>query len=90
MLAFRPPKLYIAPYGKINNTLVKLSYNCDVKSGLSLIELSKPNGVIFFAEKMSEAFAASLVNTMLNFQMYCMHKHCLFLPKKYEKLLQHN
>ena len=31
------PKFYIAPYSKINGGLVNLfSYNCDVKSGLSL------------------------------------------------------
>ena len=30
-LAFRTPKFYIAPYGKINHGL---SCNCDMKSGL--------------------------------------------------------
>ena len=35
-LAFGIPKFYIAPYDKIKHELVKLSSNCDVKSGLSL------------------------------------------------------
>ena len=35
-LAFGPPKFYIAPYDKINHGLVNLTYNCDVKLGLSL------------------------------------------------------
>ena len=35
-LAFEIPKFYIAPYDKINSGLVKLSSNCDVKSGLRL------------------------------------------------------
>ena len=35
-LAFGTPKFYIVPYDKINHALVNLSYNCDVKSGLSL------------------------------------------------------
>ena len=35
-LAFGTPKFYIAPYDKIKHELVKLSSNCDVKSGLSL------------------------------------------------------
>ena len=34
--AFGIPKFYIGPYNKINHGLVKLSYNCDMKSGLSL------------------------------------------------------
>ena len=34
-LAFGTPKIYIAPYDKINHGLVNLSNNCDVKSGLS-------------------------------------------------------
>ena len=36
-LAFGTPKVYIAPYDKINHVhvLVNLSCNCDVKSGLS-------------------------------------------------------
>ena len=36
VLAFGTPKFYIAPYDKIKHELVKLSSNCDVKSGLSL------------------------------------------------------
>ena len=35
-LAFGTPKFYIAPYDKIKHELVKLSSNCDVKSGLSV------------------------------------------------------
>ena len=35
MLAFGTPKFYIAPYGKIYHGLVKLSNNCEVKSGLN-------------------------------------------------------
>ena len=34
-LAFRTSKFYIAPYGKNSQGLVNLSYNCDMKSGLS-------------------------------------------------------
>ena len=34
--AFGTPKFYIAPYDKIKHELVKLSSNCDVKSGRSL------------------------------------------------------
>ena len=34
-LAFGTTKFYIAPYDKIKHELVKLSSNCDVKSGLS-------------------------------------------------------
>ena len=34
-LAFGTPKFYIAPYDNIKHELVKLSSNCDVKSGLS-------------------------------------------------------
>ena len=34
VLAFVTPKFYIAPYDKIKHELVKLSSNCDVKSGL--------------------------------------------------------
>ena len=34
VLAFGTPKFYIAPYDKIKHELVKLSSNCDVKSGL--------------------------------------------------------
>ena len=33
-LAFGIPKFYIAPYDKIKHELVKVSSNCDVKSGL--------------------------------------------------------
>ena len=33
------PKFYIAPYDKINHGLVNLSYNSDVKSGLSFEQL---------------------------------------------------
>ena len=33
-LAFGTPKFYIAPYDEIEHELVKLSSNCDVKSGL--------------------------------------------------------
>ena len=45
VLAFGTPKFYIAPYDKIKHELVKLSSNCDVKSGLRgtnscLIELT--------------------------------------------------
>ena len=36
-LAFGTPKFYIATYDKINHTLVNLRYNCDLKSGLSLM-----------------------------------------------------
>ena len=35
-LAFGTPKIYIAPYDKINHRLVNLSCNCDMKSGLNL------------------------------------------------------
>ena len=35
-LAFGTSKFYIAPYDKINHELLSLSYNYDVKSGLSL------------------------------------------------------
>ena len=35
-LAFGTTKIYIAPYGKMNHGLVNLSYNYDVKSGLTL------------------------------------------------------
>ena len=35
-LAFGTPKFYIALYDKINQRLVNMSSNCDVKSGLSL------------------------------------------------------
>ena len=34
-LAFRTPKIYIAPHSKINLELVNLGYNCDVESGPS-------------------------------------------------------
>ena len=34
MLALGTPQFYIAPYGKINHGVVKLSDSCDVKSGL--------------------------------------------------------
>ena len=34
VLTFGTPKFYIAPYDKIKHELVKLSSNCDVKSGL--------------------------------------------------------
>ena len=37
-LAFGIPKFYIDPYDKINHILVNLSYNCDLKSGLRLME----------------------------------------------------
>ena len=33
-LGFGTPKIYIAPYSKINQGIVNLSYNCDVNSGL--------------------------------------------------------
>ena len=33
-LEFGTPKCFIVPYGKTKHELVKLSYNCDVKSGL--------------------------------------------------------
>ena len=33
-IAVGTPKFYVAPYDKINHGLVKLSCNCDVKSGL--------------------------------------------------------
>ena len=33
-LAFGTPKFYNAPYGKINQRLLNLSYTCEVKSGL--------------------------------------------------------
>ena len=33
-LAFGTPKFYIAPYDKTKHELIKLSSNCDVKSGL--------------------------------------------------------
>ena len=36
VLAFGIPEFYIAPYDKIKHELVKLSSNCDVKSGLRL------------------------------------------------------
>ena len=36
VLAFGTPNFYIAPYDKIIRTLVNLSYNCNVKSGLNL------------------------------------------------------
>ena len=35
VLAFETPKFYIAPYGKINHGLIKLSSYCNVKSDLS-------------------------------------------------------
>ena len=40
-LAFGTPKFYIVPYGKIKRELVNLSSNCDVKSGLSMVNLFK-------------------------------------------------
>ena len=33
-LGFGTPKYYIAPYNKVNQELVNLSYSCDVKSDL--------------------------------------------------------
>ena len=36
-LAFGTPKFYIVPYNKINHGLVNMSSNCDVKSGLNVI-----------------------------------------------------
>ena len=36
VLAFGTPKFYIAHYDKIKYKLVNLSFNCDVKSGLSI------------------------------------------------------
>ena len=33
-LAFGTPKIYIAPYDKINRGLVNLNHNCDAKLGL--------------------------------------------------------
>ena len=38
-LAFGTPKFYIAPYIKIKHELVNLSSNCDMKSGLNLLNL---------------------------------------------------
>ena len=38
-LAFGTPKFYIAPYDKINHGLVNISSNCDVKSGLRLMQI---------------------------------------------------
>ena len=35
-LPFGTPKFYIVPYGKIDHGLFNLSFNCDVKSGLSV------------------------------------------------------
>ena len=40
VLAFGTPKFFIAPYDKIKHELVNLSSNCDVKSGLNVINLS--------------------------------------------------
>ena len=37
VLSFGTLKFYIAPYDKIKHELVKLSSNCDVKSGLRAI-----------------------------------------------------
>ena len=37
VLAFGTPIFYIAPYDKIKHELVNLSSNCDVKSGLKVI-----------------------------------------------------
>ena len=37
VLAFGTPKFYIAPYDKIKHELVNLSSNCDVKSGLKVL-----------------------------------------------------
>ena len=34
-LAFKHQNFYIAPYDKIKHELVNLSFNCDVKPGLS-------------------------------------------------------
>ena len=49
-LAFGTPKFYIAPYGKIKHELVKLSSNCDVKSGLRpQIYLILSSGPILFS-----------------------------------------
>ena len=39
-LAFGTPKFYVAPYDKIKHELIKLSSNCDVKSGLRLVRLN--------------------------------------------------
>ena len=39
-LAFETPKFYIVLYGEINHSLINLSYNCDMKSGLRLTRLS--------------------------------------------------
>ena len=38
-LAFGTPKFYIALYDKINQGLVNVSSNCDVKSGLNAVVL---------------------------------------------------
>ena len=40
-VAFGTPIFYIAPYDKINHRLVNLSCNCDVKSGLSVMNVLK-------------------------------------------------
>ena len=37
VLAFGTPKFYIAPYDKINHGLVNLSYNCNLKFDLKMV-----------------------------------------------------
>ena len=42
-LALGTLKVYIVPYGKVSHQLVNLSYDCDMKSGLSLFFCTTPS-----------------------------------------------
>ena len=55
--AFRTPKFYIAPYGKINHGLVRPNCNCDVKSGearfnVTVISQTKVRGLLNVRHKV--------------------------------------
>ena len=70
-LAFGTPKIYIAPYGKVNHRLANVSSNCDVKLYLSvtlfLIKLILTCSLSHIQEKKAQETYTEHIYDLLGF-----------------------